>query len=59
MLATGQTTLKDIYAKKGKDWEEEYAQLALEAEMAKELGLVRESVPIIEENSKKGDEKDE
>ncbi len=59
MLATGQTTLKDIYAKKGKDWEEEYAQLALEAEKAKELGLVRESVPIIEENSKKGEEKDE
>ena len=59
MLATGQTTLKDIYAKKGKDWEAEYAQIAIEAEMAKELGLVRESVPIIEEKTKKGEEKDE
>lgn len=52
MLATGQTTLKDIYAKKGKDWEEEIAQLALEAETTKELGLVREAL----DTTTKGDD---
>lgn len=44
MLATGQTTLKDIYAKKGKDWEEEINQLAIEVEKTKELGLVRSAL---------------
>lgn len=44
MLATGQITLKDIYAKKGKDWEEEVNQLAVELEKTKELGLVREAL---------------
>lgn len=53
MLATGQTTLKDIYAKKGKDWEEEVAQLALEREKTKELGLVSEAPVTV-----KGDDGD-
>lgn len=53
MLATGQITLKDIYAKKGKDWEEEINQLAVELEKTKELGLVREALDIV-----KGDDDD-
>ena len=54
MLATGQTTLKDIYAKKGKDWEEEIAQLALEREKTKELGLLSKAPVTV-----KGDDGDE
>lgn len=54
MLATGQITLKDIYAKKGKDWEEEVNQLAVELEKTKELGLVREAL----DTTMKGDDDD-
>lgn len=54
MLATGQITLKDIYAKKGKDWEEEVNQLAVELEKTKELGLVREAL----DTTVKGDDDD-
>lgn len=53
MLATGQITLKDIYAKKGKDWEEEINQLAVELEKTKELGLVRKAL-----DTAKGDDDD-
>lgn len=42
MLNSGQTTLKDIYAKKGKDWEEEIAQLALEKQAMKQAGLIQD-----------------
>lgn len=57
MLATGQITLKDIYAKKGKDWEEEINQLAVELEKTKELGLVREALDVVKGDDDDGESK--
>lgn len=39
-LANGTTTYAIEYARQGRDWEVEFAQLALEAERRRELGLV-------------------
>ena len=42
MLETGQTNLKEIFAKKGKDWEEELDQAANEAVKKLAAGIQQE-----------------
>lgn len=42
MLATGQITLKELYARRGKDWEEELEQLSQEQEMLQKAGLAQQ-----------------
>ena len=42
MLSTGQITLKELYARRGKDWEDELEQLAQEQELLQKAGLVQQ-----------------
>lgn len=53
-LAAGAITYAEVFARRGQDWEDQFAQMAREREMRKMLGL--EAKPVVEEPDEEEEE---